>query len=59
LAEGPQHLVSGWTSNAVGTLVACIISALIGLASICWYGFSSGGNQEEEEEVEETSPSAT
>lgn len=56
LPSGPKPLVTGWTSNAIGTVVACIISALIGLASICWYGFSSTGDGADDEEEEEKEP---
>ncbi|UZJ54147.1 hypothetical protein CBS101457_003467 [Exobasidium rhododendri] len=62
LSAGPMHLISGWTSTAIGTFVACIISALIGLISISWYGFASGGDPEDEdveEEEEEVKSSPT
>lgn len=54
LAKGPTPLTSGWTPNAIGTFTACLITCLLGIGTICWYGFSS--KTEEDDEEEETSP---
>lgn len=50
LPSPPEFLHAGWTDTMIGTFVACIVSALIGMATICWYGFSTGETEEEEEE---------
>ena len=62
LPAPPKLLVTGWTDTMIGTFVACIISAIIGLVTICWYGFSTAGEEEDEDEDEkdaESMPSTT
>ncbi|KAJ1903025.1 ferroxidase fet3 [Coemansia sp. S100] len=39
--EGPYPYPLGWTSKAKGAMAGCILSALVGFASIIWYGWSS------------------
>ncbi|KAJ2383715.1 ferroxidase fet3 [Coemansia sp. RSA 2611] len=39
--EGPYPYPLGWTSKAKGAMAGCILSALVGFASILWYGWSS------------------
>ena len=41
----------GWTSKAIGALAACIITFLLGLATIVWYGSGELDDAEIEEEV--------
>ena len=41
-----QPLVTGWTGTMIGTFITCIISALIGLTTIAWYGFSTGEGED-------------
>ena len=36
LKIGPFPLVLGWTPKAIGALAGCIITALLGLATIVW-----------------------
>lgn len=49
LRKAPALLTTGWTATAVGTFTACLITALLGIATICWYGFSSGLQEDEDE----------
>lgn len=48
---GPQPLVMGWTPKAKGVMAACVITVLIGLATIIWYGAGELNEEELEEEV--------
>ncbi|KAL2315998.1 Iron transport multicopper oxidase fio1 [Schizosaccharomyces pombe] len=36
----PGEMPAGWTSKAIGTMAACVISACIGMGSIIFYGAS-------------------
>ncbi|WVN89190.1 uncharacterized protein L203_104406 [Cryptococcus depauperatus CBS 7841] len=47
---GPFPLKMGWTRRAIGALAGCILTALIGMATIGWY--ASGELDEEEMEAE-------
>ncbi|WFD28472.1 hypothetical protein MNAN1_003483 [Malassezia nana] len=49
LPAPPRPLVTGWTGTMIGTFIACIISALIGLATLCWYGWSTGPDDDEQD----------
>jgi iron transport multicopper oxidase len=48
---GPFPLVMGWTPKAIGALAGCIITALLGFATIVWYGWGALDEAEMEEEV--------
>ncbi|KAJ2368016.1 ferroxidase fet3 [Coemansia sp. RSA 2607] len=39
--EGPYLYPLGWTRKAKGALAGCILSALVGMITIIWYGWSS------------------
>jgi iron transport multicopper oxidase len=41
----------GWTPKAIGALAGCIITFLLGVASIVWYGHGELDDAEIEEEV--------
>lgn len=41
----------GWTPKAIGALAGCIITALLGFATIVWYGWGALDEAEMEEEV--------
>ena len=49
LRKEPTFLETGWTPRAVGALVGCIITALIGLATVVAYGLMGSAEDEEEE----------
>ncbi|EPQ32175.1 uncharacterized protein PFL1_00372 [Pseudozyma flocculosa PF-1] len=49
LQKGPKELETGWTPRAVGAFTGCIITALVGLASVVIYGW----NDEQEDEDED------
>lgn len=48
---GPFPLVMGWTPKAIGALAGCIITAIIGFATLVWYGWGELDEEELEEEV--------
>ena len=48
---GPFPLKMGWTPKAIGALAGCIITFLVGLATIIWYGWGSLDEEDMEEEV--------
>jgi iron transport multicopper oxidase len=50
-AWGPVPLKMGWTPKAIGALAGCIITFLVGVISIIWYGHGSLSEDELEEEV--------
>ncbi|KAJ1882410.1 ferroxidase fet3 [Coemansia sp. RSA 1722] len=41
LPEGPFLYPLGWTKKAKGAMAGCILSALVGICTILWYGWSS------------------
>lgn len=49
-AWGPFPLVMNWTPKAIGAMAGCIITFLVGFATIVWY--AAGGLNEEELEEE-------
>nr|UOP57150.1 putative iron transport multicopper oxidase [Thecaphora frezii] len=53
LRKGPKELESGWTPRAVGAFTGCIITALVGLASVIVYGWKDEDEDEDEDEKEE------
>ncbi|WVQ76952.1 hypothetical protein IAR50_006631 [Cryptococcus sp. DSM 104548] len=48
---GPFYLVMGWTPKAIGALAGCIITALLGMATIVWYASGELDERELEEEM--------
>jgi iron transport multicopper oxidase len=48
---GPFPLKLGWTPKAIGAMCGCIITFLVGLATIIWYGHGDLSEDELEEEV--------
>ena len=45
----------GWTPVMIGTFVACILAALMGITALCFYGMeSSPEDDDEDEEYEDT-----
>ncbi|WVQ69566.1 uncharacterized protein L199_007786 [Kwoniella botswanensis] len=48
---GPFPLKMGWTSKAIGALAGCIITVLLGIATIVWYASGELEESELEEEV--------
>lgn len=48
---GPFHVVMGWTPKAIGALAGCIITFLVGFATIVWYGTGELNEEDLEEEV--------
>jgi iron transport multicopper oxidase len=42
--------VLNWTTKAKGAMAGCVLTALLGLLSIVWYGW---GNHDEEDIAEE------
>ncbi|KAE8212202.1 hypothetical protein CF327_g4124 [Tilletia walkeri] len=53
LRKAPHYFVTGWTSKAVGAFVGCILTALVGLATLVLYAFSGPTDDEEEQEEAE------
>ncbi|CAD6564626.1 MAG: ferroxidase fet3 [Tremellales sp. Tagirdzhanova-0007] len=49
--SGPFPLVMGWTPKAIGALAGCILTALVGFATVVWYGWGGLDECELEEEV--------
>lgn len=43
-------LVTGWTGKAIGSVVGCAITALLGLITVVYFGLSQTGEKEEEDE---------
>lgn len=41
----------GWTPKAIGALAGCIITALLGFATVVWYGWGGVDEAEIEEEI--------
>jgi iron transport multicopper oxidase len=41
----------GWTPKAIGALAACIITALLGFATVVWYGSGELDEDEIEDEI--------
>ncbi|KAJ1989181.1 ferroxidase fet3 [Coemansia umbellata] len=39
--DGPNPYPLGWTKKAKGAMAGCVLSALVGFATIFWYGWSS------------------
>ncbi|ORY28145.1 putative iron transport multicopper oxidase FET3 precursor [Naematelia encephala] len=48
---GPFPLKMGWTPKAIGALAGCIITALVGFATIVFYGAHELNEREVEEEI--------
>jgi iron transport multicopper oxidase len=48
---GPFPVVMGWTPKAIGALAGCIITFLVGFATIVWYGTGELNEEDLEEEV--------
>lgn len=53
LPHPPELVRIGWTPVMIGTFVACILAALVGLVTICAYGMQGGEEDDAEEEYEE------
>lgn len=49
---GPWPLVMGWTPKAIGALAGCILSAILGFATIIWYGWGELEQGEIEQEIQ-------
>jgi len=48
---GPFPVVMNWTPKAIGALAGCILTALVGFATVVWYGWGGLDESEMEEEV--------
>lgn len=48
---GPFPLKMGWTPKAIGALAGCILTAIVGVATIVWYASGELDEEELEEEV--------
>ncbi|BEI84084.1 hypothetical protein CcaverHIS002_0406880 [Cutaneotrichosporon cavernicola] len=48
---GPFPVVMGWTPKAIGAMAGCIITFLVGFATIVWYGTGELNEEDLEEEV--------
>ncbi|ORX38813.1 Cupredoxin [Kockovaella imperatae] len=48
---GPFPIIMGWTPKAIGALVGCIITAIVGFLTVVWYGHGGLDESEIEEEV--------
>ncbi|EPQ53867.1 ferroxidase [Gloeophyllum trabeum ATCC 11539] len=52
LPEGPFPQHNGWHPKGVGAMFGCVLTAVIGMATVTWYSF--GGNLTDEEVERET-----
>jgi len=50
LHVGPFPQVLGWKPKGIVAMTACVLSAILGMASVCWYVMS--GAVDDEKEVE-------
>ncbi|KAK8847393.1 hypothetical protein IAR55_005251 [Kwoniella newhampshirensis] len=48
---GPFPLVIGWTPKAILSIVACIVSALIGCVTVVWYASGELDSKDMEDEI--------
>lgn len=53
LAKGPTYLESGWTGRAIAAFTGCVITGLLGLATVAVYGWHSGDEDDADEGGEE------
>lgn len=53
LPRETAFLETGWTGKAIGSVVGCAITALIGLATVVFYGTRKGEEDEAEEDARE------
>ena len=53
LPASPPLLRTGWTPVMIGTFVACILAALLGITSLCIFGLQTGADEDEDEEEQE------
>lgn len=51
LTTGPYIQELGWHAKGIGAMVGCILTALLGIASIIWYSMGSLDDDEMESEV--------
>ncbi|PWN26507.1 putative Fer1-iron transport multicopper oxidase [Jaminaea rosea] len=49
LKKEAKFIISGWTKEAVGSVVGCAITAALGLAVVVYFGLSQGEEQEDKE----------
>ncbi|KAJ2744922.1 ferroxidase fet3 [Coemansia sp. BCRC 34301] len=54
--EGPYPYPLGWTRKAKGAMAGCVLSALVGFASIVWYGWSTQQSYRPVATAEDTRP---
>lgn len=53
LPTPPPLLRVGWTPVMIGTFVACILAALLGITSLCIFGLQTGADEDEDDEEQE------
>ncbi|TFK49373.1 Fet3 protein [Heliocybe sulcata] len=52
LTLGPYPQNNGWHARGIGAMFGCVLTAVIGMATVTWYSF--GGNLTDEEVEQET-----
>ncbi|KZT28057.1 multicopper oxidase [Neolentinus lepideus HHB14362 ss-1] len=52
LPVGPYPQNNGWHARGIGAMFGCVLTAVIGMATVTWYSF--GGNLTDEEVEQET-----
>lgn len=40
---GPYPQVLGWTPRGIGAMFACVFTAVLGMATVVWYGLTGTG----------------
>ena len=49
LPEGPFPQVLGWHSKGIGAMAGCVLTAVIGMATVTWYALGGAISEEEME----------
>jgi iron transport multicopper oxidase len=49
LVLGPYPQKLGWHPKGIGAMFGCVLSAVLGMATVVWYSFGGHGSEEEME----------
>jgi iron transport multicopper oxidase len=53
LKKGPTYLESGWTGRAIAAFTGCIVTGLLGLATVVVYGWHSGEDEDVDDDEDD------
>ncbi|GAC73338.1 multicopper oxidases [Moesziomyces antarcticus T-34] len=53
LQKGPTYLESGWTGRAIAAFTGCIVTGLLGLATVVVYGWHSGEDEDVDDDEDD------